>query len=431
MQFCHRCGERIDEEVVHCPFCGVLLDGTLVLDSEDIATPEEMDVNPPLTESTNGKIAAKTEAQISRKKIAIIAGLLGGVVALVTIVSAIIMLLMPPNLSEDKILSDFDSVSVDTSTFTNSLWSSNEGYEETFRELQGIEECNRESRKATVVRIYENTSFKVTCVFEASYVLENDEWQPHELFESSRSFEPIAGVNDEAVLSQASSIVSSIEETSHNDEKEYKTTLESIYGNAPECSIVENNTTAEGGSVVLQMSTIDGFTKYQGNITVHFLWNGSDWEIGSCTVDDQAYKADLSYFVGTWVGTFEGSNLDYYVLSSDSNCLGGNVVPLTLTIKSIDQETMSATADISFCLHNHGGVENQQDSDTNDKTIRLTDVLIPIECEDDAYFTLVTQDDQPFYRVSLDINDGTLEGHVRSGTRAGSTRTDDYIMVKQ
>lgn len=429
MKFCHQCGKQLEDELVHCPFCGALQEDNVSTGDKQEAKQNEVDENGSLFENESNDTRQEPKQKRIPKKT--IAGVIGGLVALIAVVGIAVFLLRPPDLLEDKILSDLDSVPVDTNTLSDSLWGNNDGYEETSREVQGIEELDQKTRKATVARVYENDSFKVTCIFEASYILENDEWLPHELFEYSRSYEPIAGVSDEAVLNQTASILSSVEETPHKDANGYKITLEDIYGNSAEYSIIENNTTAEGGNVVLQVSTVDGFAKYQGNITIQFTWDGSDWIISSCTVDDAAYEADLSYFVGTWVGTFEDSSLDYFILNSDSNCLGGNATPLTVTIKSVDQSTMSATADIIFCLHNHGQVTSRQESDPNDQTITLTDVLIPIEYEDDAYFELVNQDDQPFYKVTFGINDGTLEGHVRSGTRAGDTRTDDFTMVKQ
>lgn len=429
MKFCYQCGKQLDEKLMHCPFCGAMQEEGA---SADVGQESERsgmgEVDSILESGLNETRDALKQRRISRKAIM---GIIAGIVALFAIAGVAAFFLMSPDLPEDKVLSDFDSVSVDTTTLSDSSWGSNEGYEETSREVQSIEENDREIRKATVARVYENDSFKVTCIFEASYILENDEWLPHELFELSRSIEPVAGISDEMVLNQAPSILSSVEETPHEDINGYDITLEDIYGDSAEYSIIENNTSAEGGSVILQVSAVDGFAKYQGNITAQFVWDGSDWAVSSCTVDDGAYEADLSYFVGTWVGTFEESNLDYFVLNSDSNCLGGNATPLTVTIKSVDQSTMSATADIVFCLHDHGQVTSRQKSDPNDQTITLTDVLIPIEYDNDAYFELVEQDDQPFYEVSLGINEGGLEGHVRSGSRAGSTRTDDFTMVKQ
>ncbi len=451
MKYCHNCGKEIRDKTNYCPFCGssigVAVDGLAPEEtkasyepSSDEKQQKEQSANQSSSKSLNdldnldndnssslNLEASSKEINGTTKKL-ITAGI---VVLTIAIVTVAYFLFKAPDLTNDQILSEFSSSQLVIDNSYATKWGKTDGFSETSRVVESVENTSSGVKTANVILKFQNGVFEINSYFTVTYLLSNGTWTPDEYFEVSRDIKPIAGIEDESIIKNADSLFKYADDGNHKNSKGDRVTLDEIYGDSTEYNVVENSTTADGGSVVLQINTVDGLAKYQGNITAQFTWDGSDWSISSCTVDDAAYEADLSYFVGTWVGTFEDSSLDYFILNSDSNCLGGNATPLTVTIKSVDQSTMSATADIVFCLHNHGQVPSRQESDPNDQTITLTDVLIPIEYENDAYFDLVNQNDQPFYKVSLGINDGVLEGHVRSGARAGSTRTDDFTMVKQ
>lgn len=158
MKFCHQCGKRLDEELAHCPYCGALQESTALAGDKQEANQNEVSENISSPESKSNDTSQESRQKRTSKKP--IVAVVGGLVALIAVAGVVAFLLMPPDLSEEKILSDFDSVPMDTTTLSNSSWGGNDGYEETSREVQGIEELDQITREVTVARVYVNNSFR-------------------------------------------------------------------------------------------------------------------------------------------------------------------------------------------------------------------------------------------------------------------------------
>ena len=88
-----------------------------------------------------------------------IAGLtLIGVVAIVAIVATLVL---PPSLTQDQILSDFDAPSVAAKGLTNSVYASNTGYRLKDEKVVSVSNNGAEARVATVKATFVNESFEV------------------------------------------------------------------------------------------------------------------------------------------------------------------------------------------------------------------------------------------------------------------------------
>lgn len=378
MDYCPHCGKSVEDNQAFCAYCGAGLDSQQAETDCVSETPiahASADVESAIeAESSDASELATEKDQSKKRKRNIAIGICAGVIVAIAI-ALFVYLTAKPDLPEEQILADVDAAMVSTDGLSNSQWASNDGYSETARSVDGIESTGSDAQRVNVVLTYENQSFRVERHYIATYVLVQDEWSPHEFYEESRTVVPISGLADEEIMAQTAKIASLLDEKDYEDPEGEDITFSEVYGNGATYSILENNSSADGGTATIQAVAVRGMRQYTGTITVGFEWSGEDWSISTCDLDGNAFTSSLDGLIGEYVGVFdhvEGIN------GSKRNCLGGRKNPLTITVKSCDEIGETITADLKFTVHNHLDPDNAVESSAGDSVYTATNVIIPI-----------------------------------------------------
>lgn len=107
----------------------------------------------------------------------------------------------------------------------------------------------------------------------------------------------------------------------------------------------------------------------------------------SNTSNTVGYDFDLKNILGKHTAEFK-STTGWY--GGDHNCYAGRVAPLTIDVKSLDEDRMTITYDVTMVLHGHYDPDNVQDAMEGDVTVTLTDVQSRIKIgkiREKAYFS--------------------------------------------
>lgn len=450
--FCNRCGAPLGDEAKFCPKCGTRfektdvergagsvdeLSGVRKAAGADTPSLEETEVLESAGVSAVGSSEAGEPASEKRFGGKVVGIGIAAVLVIVALVVAMIVLSMPPNLSDDQVLSDLNAESALSGGLTYSQWGANDGYQVVSQTVQSVDDVSygdTKAREATVEVVFENASFKIVSVWMVDYVLQDKSWIQSGVFEYSRSTEPIGGVSDEQVINQVSSFMQRIDKDPPEDANGNKQYLEKLYSKGVDFSVLENTTSSSGGSVKVSLAATGGFAAYNGTLTVDFTWNGSDWEIADCSVDDGAYRADYSSMVGTWTGTFVKT--EHNNVMDQAACYGGRTQPATLVIKSVSADALTAIVDISVLVHTHGSLKNPSETTDGDAYVTASDVLISIKpATNGSYQIYEGSDPSPFSVKIENSEDGSLSMIVYtsasfSDDHPAAWRTDYFDMVK-
>lgn len=440
--FCQNCNREADDESRFCPYCGAALMADSDNVHQDLLKEEKAENNNATIKSKEGYNSNlgyddnkeyQPEVDNSKKpfnKKILFAGI--GIAAFAAVLIAFIMLFGSSDLTEEQIISDLDQVQLDVNNSIVSEWGNNEGYQETSREVDQIEKTTRDSRIVSIKRIFQNDSFEITCCFEATYMLVDNTWTPHELFETSRSIQPVDGINDQSIIDNANSLISNVQDNDYKNADGRTVKLSDIYSADTNYTIIENNTSAEGGSVVLQGVKSSGLGHYKMNLTASFVWDGSDWKIETCSVDSGAYIKDYSSVVGKYVATFDHTEA---INGGVSHCFGARKNPLIIDIKSYDSQGKTVTADLTFTVHNHLDPDNNADTVNGDGVYTATNVIIPLE-ETNGYQEIYYKDGangiaEVTVYVQFSEDSANANAHIETSywPEKGWDTYDDYFLI--
>lgn len=445
--FCNRCGAQLGNEAKFCPKCGTRFgqagaDEQKTSHTPDVeefvpanSTPTEADDHEPAAEAPKSG-EARGEKRFGGK--IVFAGI-AAVAVIVALVAVTFVLSMPPGLSDDQILSDLNAEGMASGELTVSQWGANDGYQIVSQTVQAIDDTTygeTKAREATVEIVLENESFSIVSTWMVDYVLQDKNWISNGQYEYARTTAPLGGVSDEKLVNQVPSFLQRVDQSPYKDSEGNKLYLEKLYSQGVDFAVIENSTSESGGSAKLSLSATGGFAAYKGTLTVDFSWNGSDWEVVNCSVDEGAYKADYSSMVATWTGELampKGSGEKQY-------CYVGKTQPATMTVKSVDANAMTAKVDIAFTHHSHEKPENAAEACEGDASVTCSDILIPLKMSSTSPY-LVYESSEPSYEIRLCFqDDGTIKMETESsysystgGTlnfRYTDTQSDTFVMKK-
>lgn len=221
--------------------------------------------------------------------------------------------------------------------------------------------------QVNAVATFSNGSVEALQEAELSYVRQDGAWkcvgaEPV----GGASYTAVAGVEDEKVLSNVSSVLQRAEASF--SEEQNGTALPALYGDA-QVTITEESFDAEAETEVMQLHLARSatFTAYECDVRATFAFRPSNgqWELTAATASQGAKDITLSPLVGTWTGTFSEQTP-----GNKSKCFGAKASDLQVVITSAADGKISGT--LSGIVHFHG--ECAQDVEATEGDTTLTDV---------------------------------------------------------
>ena len=354
--FCPKCGKHQPDEAFFCDGCGERLaqapiarsgaeeppvddaarfssDGEGRLSSDEAAYPSfegeersSSDDAVPDAAPDAAPVAKNTARFAKRIAMVVVAAL-----AIAALAAVAFVVSMPPDLSDDSILEDLDADALAASTEIASEWADGGEFSVASTSVDSVEDAGGQqapaSKIALVTVVCESATFRVTSTYQLAYGLQDKEWVLDDALQLNQGVEPLGGVSDEAVISQVPTFLAMVDDESPlKDSDGKKQYLEDRYVENVKFEVVENGTSGQGGSVKVSLSAQRGFAAYSGMLTVDFSWNGSDWEVSGCAVDEAAYQANYDSLLGTWSGTRHDGNA-----AVGQECLAGKTTPFRLS----------------------------------------------------------------------------------------------------
>lgn len=408
------CGKQIADNAAFCPYCGSKV---------PVAAPD----------AGGGRRKVRARGPL-------VAGAVIVAVALIAAVAfGIAQITAKPQLSEEAVIEALEpelaSKEVEPPTGT---WFASEPLEYVSSQVDSISEVhNADDRKVVIVKsTYENASVTVTVTYETVFYLEDDAWQYQSFSPVEQTYVPSGHIADEALIEHVPSFLEFVDEEHPVTEPDGdEVSLMELYGESFQAEVLDNSTGESGGSATLAISAMHGISSYAGEIEVSFDWDdeAGDWTFVDVRPSDDIALASFDGLLGTWTGEFyeEEHNDSIYNLAA---CYGGRVNPPSITLKSIDEQAMTAVVDITCLVHGHGSLDNPADSAEGDEVITVNDVLITLEPDrlDDWYQVY----EQERYRVFIQTgSDGTLRVkietmYIHDTGRGQAWRTDYFTMTR-
>ena len=278
---CPTCGKSYSDDARFCPACGVPLEAEYEAGAINDGAPISDDSS-----------ADHRDPQHRGKRAATIIALLA--IAVAAVVAIVILTrkapVTPP--TDEVILEDYQEGAVSSDFNTTSSWGSNDGYNIVSSEVDGPSTDSTENdalEYSTLITItYENASFRVTEERLLSFSEESDGiWEKTSDDVQETSTEPIAGITNDSVMSNISTILGQAQSTSSGQTMD----LSSIYSSPDNVSIASNETTSAGGAVTLVLSSETDTDTYSGGLLATFSWDAEkgDWTLATCTATDDSW----------------------------------------------------------------------------------------------------------------------------------------------
>lgn len=360
----------------------------------------------------------------------------------VAIVAVVVALVLPPSLSKEQILSDFDAPSVAAGGLTNSVYASNDGYRLEDEKVVSVSGNGENAQVATVEATFVNESFEVEVSAIINYELADRTWMGHQPTITAIKATPIAGVNGDAVLADIDTILS---EGGSQD----GVTLESIYAGgsfSADKSTLDVDGDVPTSTIEISAERVRSLYEYSGMITASFEFvsgkassDAGSWKLVSVDVDDSAYARSQASILGTWEGTLETTETSNFIWDTGRCWAGGSTLP-SLEVTAFDPDSGQMTCNLSFVSHNHGALSSDADNTDGDAVVEINNATIMLDPETLAgSWTPPTADrSQGAYRLQFRNTDGVWRMVVTSGV-AGSdgllpigytTFTDTYVLER-
>ena len=278
---CPTCGKSYPDDAHFCQVCGAPLEAENETEAPNSGSPVPDDSS-----------AGSSDLQHHGKRTTIIIAML--VIAVAALVAIIFLTkkkpVTPP--ADEVILEDYQEGAVSPDFSTTSSWGSNEGYNIVSSEVDGpsTDSTEKDSQEYStlVTIIYENANFRVTEERLLGFSEGSDgTWEKTSDDVQETSTEPIAGITDDSVMSNISTILSQAQSTSSGQ----TTDLSSIYSSPDNVSIASNETTPTGGTVTFVLSSETDTDTYSGGLLATFSWDAEkgDWTLATCTATDDSW----------------------------------------------------------------------------------------------------------------------------------------------
>ena len=235
---------------------------------------------------------------------------------------------------------------------------SKERYEEVedYLKLLGVKAvCSAQATGST-----SNGSVDASCSFDCLYIKTDGEWELFSCDAGDTTYTATAGVAEDVVAAKAADFLDMA------DEHLGATSLENLYEDVtPTVESVDFDEEAQTTTATLLYDNSTAFSDLSATITVDFVFDSGGWELGGATADEDAYTVSYDKLIGTWTGSFESQEC------YDSHCYGAEDQALTLTIDSIDPDSLKVTGTVKGLAHYHEASDGDEDSDKGDEVVEL------------------------------------------------------------
>ncbi len=279
---CPSCGKSYPDDMHFCPSCGSPL--------EVEGKMEGLDAGNPFPDDSD---ADHIDPRHQGKRAATIIALLA--IAVAAVVAIIILSrktpVTPP--SDELVLEEYQQGASSPDVSTSSSWGSNDGYEVVSSEVKGPSEGSAENDaqeySTLIIVTYENSSFRVIEERLLGFSEGSDgTWEKTSDDVQKTSKEPIAGITNDSVMSNISSILAQAQSTSSGQSMD----LSSIYSSPDNISITSNETTSAGGTISFALSSETDTDTYSGGLLATFSWDAEkgDWTLATCTSTDDSWN---------------------------------------------------------------------------------------------------------------------------------------------
>lgn len=342
--------------------------------------------------------------------------------ALAVLGVAIAMILMtPPELAVEQVLSDFDASELEDVRLVSPLYASEDPWRVEGERVSSIEDDGSGGKDVRFEVALANPSFSVIVGLARTYELSDGAWVPGSWRILTVDADPIAPVVGERVLDDVTTILSLIPEGEG-------TPLTELYEGA-EFSIVDSSLSGETCKVTIAADRTYVLNRYQAQIEADFVFipgqassDGGTWKLVKASADEGAREPKLAPIAGAWTGTLERTSSSA-LLSDTGNCLAGQNEPLTLTVTGFDEASGRMIANMSFIAHNHAALPNDVASSDGDTVVGLisTSVMLDPATLSGTWEPEGSTPAQGAYKLEFINEDGIWKVKVTSGlTGAGS-----------
>ena len=340
--------------------------------------------------------------------------------ALAVLGIAIAMILMtPPELAVEQVLSDFDSADILGARLVSPLYASDEPWHLEGERVSSIEDDGTGGKAVRFEVALANPSFSAIVGIDRSYALEDGAWVPGNWRISSVDATPIAPVDEEKVLADISNILAKVPAGEG-------TPIAQLYEGA-DFEIVDAVLDGESCKVTISADRTYVLNRFQATVEAGFVFipgqassDGGTWKLATASVDEGAQEPQLAPIVGPWVGRLEKTATSSLLLDT-GRCLAGQDELLTLTVSEFDASTGRMLVNMSFMAHNHAALPADATGTEGDTVVGLigTPIVLDPATLSGTWEPAAATSAQGAYKVEFINENGIWKVRVTSGL-AGS-----------
>lgn len=192
----------------------------------------------------------------------------------------------------------------------------------------------------------------------ASFAKYQGDWTSMGCSTDSSSYTPKAGVSEEDIQADKDSILSK----ASGDSWSSSSGLRDLYSDGTmKVGDIDFNKDAGTCSATVSFTSDSAFSTAKAKIDVVYTFSDSaTWDLESATAQSGADKVSYEKLIGTWKGKFKETS------AGGNNCYGAESKEFTLTIDSIDEDSLKVQGTFQGLAHYHGKLDSDQNSTDGD-----------------------------------------------------------------
>lgn len=136
------------------------------------------------------------------------------------------------------------------------------------------------------------------------------------------------------------------------------------------------------------------FSDAEADVTANFSFSDGTWSFDSSSVDGGSDTISYDKLIGTWTGAFQSASV-----SMGSECYGGETSTPTITITSVDSDSLKIEGTFTGLIHDHDRLDSSADSSDGDTTMEETEFTATLS----STYVGATYSDGDYYTLGAEI----------------------------
>ncbi|MBQ6395296.1 MAG: hypothetical protein IJH87_02995 [Atopobiaceae bacterium] len=344
---------------------------------------------------------------------------------------------LPPALTDERIIREFNAAYVENEELTNSIYASNTRYHMDSGIVLSVSDDRPDAKTARVQMVYSNESFSVTVEATQRFQLADRTWVGMEPTIKKVEAVPIAPVDSARVLADIDTLMSRVTPRGG-------VSLEVLYTDAS--FEVESAELSEDGmscTLVIKADKTSGLNRYAGRLTATFEFvpgkastDAGSWRLSTVGAEDACWERNLAPVRGTWRGVFESTSTSSFMFGTGL-CYAGEDTSVELEVKSFDAASGRATCTLSLLVHDHGAITSDADTTTGDTEVGRVEFTVDLDPEtltgsyhnsSEQYggdWQVMFLNDAGTWKIQIKSGEG-----MASGGFLGAVFTDVYVLER-